>query len=55
MNKQAAEDKEVTGSNEVPIDDCDANIFFLNMMLPHWFMVPFATATGGAIEQGSAN
>ena len=44
-----------SGSNDVPIDDHDAKIAFLHRMMPHWFMCPFATVAGGAIEHLSAN
>ena len=55
MDNQATQGEEETNSNDVPIDDHDAKISFLHLMMPHWFMHPFATVAGGAIEHGSAN
>ena len=55
MDNQATEGEEETNSNDVPIDDHDANIAFLHQMMPHWFMRPFATVAGGAIGHVSAN
>ena len=55
MDNQAIEGEEEKNSNDVPIDDHDAKIAFLHRMMPHWFMRPFATVAGGAIEHGSAN
>ena len=44
---------------DVPEDDSAANklamIAFLQRMMPHWFMRPFAACVGGAIEQGVQN
>ena len=55
MDNQATEGEEETNSNDVPIDNHDAKIAFLHRMMPHWFMRPFATVAGGAIEHGSEN
>ena len=55
MDNKATEGKEETNSNDVSIDDRNAKIAFLHRMMPHWFMRPFATVSGGAIEHGSAN
>ena len=44
---------------DVPDDDLEANlsaqVAFLQRMVPIWFMRPFTSKSGGAIEQGNAN
>ena len=44
---------------DVPDDDVQSNrtaqVSFLQRMVPQWFMTPFASTAGGAIEQGVAN
>eukprot|EP00984_Skeletonema_dohrnii_P032459 scaffold26691_cov108-Skeletonema_dohrnii-CCMP3373.AAC.1 len=46
-------------NEEIPEDDEVAQevaqISFLQRMVPHWFMTPFSTKAGGAVEQGIAN
>ena len=44
MDNQATEGEEETNSNDVPIDDHDANILLIHQMMPHWLLlIPLQT------------